>query len=277
VNLADQLKAVISIARAAGSLILEHYGRVERLTKTHSAADNEAVTAADRASQRLIVSRLRELFPTDGIVGEEDDSGSGITFDVRDPAGRVWVIDPIDGTNNFIAGLGAFCVCIGLLERGEPVLGVVYNVTRGTIHCAARGLGATLDGKPCTALDTPLTSRSIVCLTGTLYDDSGKLPAWAIKLLEPSSWKPRMLGSAALEAALVGAGVASVAIQTRCKLWDVVAAAAVTLEAGGVVTDLTGRPIFPFDLRAYSGARVPFVMGGPQAHRQMIDLIRSNP
>jgi hypothetical protein len=124
-SLAHDLQYAADLARGAGKIILQQYGNVERLTKTHAAAHEEAVTAADRASQRFIVAGLRPRYPDDGIVGEESDSGESITFESNDPNGRHWVIDPIDGTNNFIAGLGAFCVCIGLIDRGEPVLGVV--------------------------------------------------------------------------------------------------------------------------------------------------------
>jgi len=87
------------------------------------------------------VSGLARRYPGDGIVGEENDTGDAITFDVGDPNGRVWVIDPIDGTNNFIAGLGAFGVCIGLLEKGSPVLGVVFDVTRDVMYSGGQGRG----------------------------------------------------------------------------------------------------------------------------------------
>lgn len=276
-DLKIKLSIVESIARDAGELILKHYGKVERLSKSHSAADNEAVTLADRKSQSLIVSRLREAFPADGIIGEEDELGKGITFDVTNARGPVWVIDPIDGTNNFLAGFGAFCVSIGLLEGGMPLLGVVYNMTRGTMISAARGHGAFLNDKPVHATETPLSSRSLLMLTGTLYDDDGRLPGWAIKILSQYHFKPRILGSAALEGALVGAGIAHAAIQTRCKLWDVVAAGAIVLEAGGVVTNLAGSPIFPFDLTDYAGGRVPFLMGGRTAHAALLKLIQDNP
>src|SRR6476660_9268419 len=105
-SLAHDLQYAVELARAAGAIILEQYGKVARLTKTHSAASDEAVTEADRASQRLIVAGLRKRWPGDGIVGEESDTGESITFEVVNPDGRNWVIDPIDGTNNFIAGLG---------------------------------------------------------------------------------------------------------------------------------------------------------------------------
>lgn len=271
------LGQVEKIAREAGELILKHYGRVDRLTKTHSAADNEAVTQADRDSQSLIVRRLRDAFPGDGIIGEEDDAGAGITFDVRDPMGRVWVIDPIDGTNNFVAGLGAFCVSIGLLDRGMPVMGVVYNVTRGTMFSGGRGLGAFVDGKPVRAIAGDLSSRSLILLTGTMYDDDGRLPGWALKLMGKIPQKPRILGSAALEGALVAAGIGHVAIQIKSKLWDVAGAAAIAIEAGALVTRPDGSAIFPFDLRGYAGARVPFLIAGPEAHHAMVKLIHDHP
>src|SRR4051812_4069068 len=143
-SLAHDLQYAIELARGAGRIILDRYGKVERLTKTHVAANQEAVTEADRASQRHIIAGLKKRFVGDGIVGEESDTGTSITFDCPDPMGRVWVIDPIDGTNNFVSGLGNFAVCIGLLERGEPVLGVVYDVTRDLMYSAAKGHGAWL-------------------------------------------------------------------------------------------------------------------------------------
>src|SRR3954454_4988808 len=102
--LAHDLQFAADLARGAGKIVLEQYGKVERLTKTHAAANMEAVTDADRASQRFIVAGLRKRYPNDGLVGEESETGESITFDVASPRGRNWVIDPIDGTNNFIAG-----------------------------------------------------------------------------------------------------------------------------------------------------------------------------
>src|SRR5438876_6505629 len=143
-NLNQDLQFAASVAKDAAKIILQHYGTVQRLTKTHIAAKEEAVTEADRASQRLIVAGLRKRYPQDGIIGEESESGESITFEVTDCSGRNWVIDPIDGTNNFIAGLGAFCVCIALLDNGLPVLGVVYDVTRDQLYSAVKGKGAWL-------------------------------------------------------------------------------------------------------------------------------------
>jgi myo-inositol-1(or 4)-monophosphatase len=268
--LADDLQHAITLARGAGQLVFQHYGKVKRLTKTHAAATGEAVTEADRAAQRHIVAGLRQRFPSDGVIGEESDTGESITFECTNPRGRNWVIDPIDGTNNFIAGLGAFAVCIGLLDAGEPVLGVVYDVTRDQMYAAARGRGATLNGKPIRALQTPLGDSSLLMLTSNLIDPRGGCPAWAARWIAQTIWKIRILGSAAIEAVQVAAGVSHGAVTCNGKLWDCVAPAAVVIEAGGVVSDLSGRSIFPFDLSRYAGAKVPFLAAAPQAHAALL-------
>lgn len=269
-NLSEDLKLARQLARDAGKIVRDLYGKTDRLTKTHAAAKDEAVTEADRAAQRLIVAGLRNQFPNDGIIGEESDSGESITFECTNPAGRNWVIDPIDGTNNFIAGLGAFAVCIGLLDRGEPVLGVVYDVTRDQMYSAARGQGAWRDDKPIRVPQTPLGSASLIMMTSNLLDAFGACPAWAIRWISQTEWKTRILGSAALEAVQVAAGVAHGAVTVNGKLWDCVAPAAIVLEAGGLLTDLRGKNIFPFELKNYTGAKVPFVAAGKAAHAQLI-------
>jgi myo-inositol-1(or 4)-monophosphatase len=276
-SLSHDLQFTIDLARGAGKIVVAHYGNVERLTKTHAAAKQEAVTEADRAAQRHIVAGLRQRFPNDGIIGEESDTGESITFECTNPAGRNWVIDPIDGTNNFISGLGLFGVCIGLLDEGRPVLGVVYDVTRDAMYAAARGEGAWLGNRRrLRALDTPMSDSSLVMLTSNLLTDAGgSLPKFVTRWLAQTNWKIRMLGSAAVEAVQVAAGVAHGAVTVNGKLWDVAAPAAIVLESGGVLTDLSGKPIFPFNLARYAGAKVPFLAAAPNAHAQLLREIQT--
>ncbi len=272
-NLLEDLRFCVDLVRQAGQVALKHFGRAQRLTKRHA----EAVTAADRETQRFIISGLRSRFPGDGLIGEENDTGDAITFECPDPQGRVWVIDPIDGTNNFIAGLQNFAVCVGLLEAGQPVLGVVYDVCRNQMYSAARGSGAFLDGQPIAVVQTPLGDSSMLMLTANMLDKDQRLPGYAIQWLGQTKWKVRMLGSAALEAMQVAAGVAHAALTVNGKLWDVAAPAAIVLAAGGVVTDLGGRSIFPFHLANYDGAKVPFLAAAPMAHAQLISQLQANP
>jgi fructose-1,6-bisphosphatase/inositol monophosphatase family enzyme len=269
-SLSEELQFTAELARAAGALVLENYGKVDRLVKRH----NEAVTDADRASQRLIVSALRKKFPTDGIVGEENETGDAITFDVSNPSGRNWVIDPIDGTNNFISGLGIFAVCIGLLDGGNPVLGVVYDVTRDQLYAAAHGHGAWLGTRRLEALKTPMGDGPMLMLTSNLLLPDGKAPAYARRWLDQTNWKIRMLGSAAIEAVNVAAGIAHGAVTLNGKLWDITAPAAIAIEAGAIVTDPAGKPIFPFNLAGYRGAKVPYLLAGPAAHAELLREMR---
>ena len=186
------------------------------------------------------------------------------------------MIDPIDGTNNFIAGLGAWAVCVGLLDAGRPVLGVVYDVTRDTLYAGAAGVGATVNGEPCRVKQDGLSSASLLMLTSNLLGADGRSPSWAARWIGQTDWKVRMLGSAALESALVGAGVAHGAVTVNGKLWDCAAPAAFTLAAGGVVTKPDGGDLFPFDVTGYKGRKVPFLTAAPNARAELVREIAEN-
>lgn len=262
------LQFVRDLARSTAVLVRDQAGSAERLTKTHATTTAEAVTACDRAAQDHIITALTKRFPADGFIGEENDNGSGITR-VAARCERVWVIDPIDGTNNFIAGLGCWSVCIGLLHHGQPVLGVVHDAERDVSYAAASGLGAWVGNTRIQVRSDGLSDRTLVMLTCNLVGADGQLPQWYLRWSR-QMWKLRMLGSAALEAVQVGAGVAHGAITIHGKLWDLVAAAAIVIEAGGVVSDLQGRPVFPIDAGGYAGGKVPFVVAAPAAHAQLL-------
>ena len=272
------LEWLLDLARQGGDLARELLGQVARQVKR----GEEAVTEADRAVQRLIVAGLHARFPHDGIIGEENDDGSAITN--RAPTAgsqRVWVIDPIDGTNNYIAGFGACAVCIGLLEGGAPTLGVVHDFTRGESYLGQVGAGAwrVQDGTwhPTRVIADAPGPQSLLMLTSNLLV-SGRMPRWAHRLLTATPWKVRMVGSAALECVHVGAGIASGALTLNGKLWDVAAAAAVVLAAGGRITDFTGRDVFPIDLTGYSGGKVPFIATGPGMLPQLVaELAHQDP
>jgi fructose-1,6-bisphosphatase/inositol monophosphatase family enzyme len=114
-------------------------------------------------------------------------------------------------------------------------------------------------------------------MTSSLLDKSGRIPTWAVRCIGQSPWKARMLGSAALEAIQVAAGVAHGAITINGKLWDVTAPAAIVLAAGGVVTTLDGQAIFPFEVRNYQGAKVPFLAAAKTAQATLLREIQENP
>ena len=276
-SLTHDLQYAIETARGAGKIVMEHFGKVERLTKTHAATTDEAVTEADRATQRFIVASLRKRFPDDGVIGEESDLGNAITNERAARGSRVWVIDPIDGTNNFIAGFPNFAVCIGLLDGGMPVLGVVYDVCRDLMYYSSKGEGCWVGNRRLSALTAPLSDASILMMTSNCIDAAGRCPAYASRWLGQTNWKLRMIGSAALEATQVAAGIAHGAITINGKLWDIAAPAALVIEAGGLITDLRGNAIFPVDLTNYVGAKVPFLAAGPEAQAKLLREMRMYP
>ena len=276
-SLNHDLQYAIEVARGAGKIAMEHFGKVERLTKTHAATTEEAVTEGDRATQRYIVAGLRKRFADDGIIGEENDRGDAITHERASRGERVWVIDPIDGTNNFVAGFPNFAVCIGLLDAGMPVLGVVYDVSRDLMYAAAKGEGCWLGNRRLRALQTPMNDSSLLMLTSNFSDATGRAPGYAVRWISQTTWKMRMIGSAALEAVQVAAGIAHGAITINGKLWDIAAPAALVIEAGGLITSPNGAAIFPFNLTNYAGAKVPFLAAAPSAQETLLREIRMYP
>ncbi len=263
----SDLEFAVDLARQASEIALARYGRVDRLTK---GANAEAVTEADRACQTLIRNAIATRNPDDGFIGEESDDGNGITNIPPRQGTRVWVVDPIDGTNNYISGLGCWAVCIALLVDGNPVLGVVFDATRDELYAGATGCGAWLNGRRVQALQTPAGPSSQLMLTANLVDRRKRLPSFLADWLLGLELKIRILGSSELEAVQVAAGVAHGALTANGKLWDVAAAAAIVIEAGGLVTRLDGRDLFPYDLAHYAGAKVPFLAAAPNAQARLL-------
>src|SRR6266566_6375609 len=145
-----EIEVASELARAAGAVLLEHYYSPFLVEQKVNALDElEEVTAADREANELIVTRLQDEFPGDGILAEEStDSEHRLEKD------RVWLIDPMDGTKNFIARDGDFAVQIGLAVRGESVAGIVYQPVRDVLYRAVRYGGAWIEaaGKPGTRM-----------------------------------------------------------------------------------------------------------------------------
>jgi len=243
-----ELETAIRCARLAGAAVLRCFGtdlEVERK------AGREPVTAADRESERVILEGLRRDFPEDGFLGEEGaDHSSWAGFP------RSWVVDPLDGTKDFIARREGFCVMIGLLEDSRPVLGVVYQpVTRAT-YFAARGHGAWMTRDEVqiplrvSAIEDPRALRLVVsCSHRSPFIDEAKQALGIDGELR--------LGSVGLKVGLVAQGERDLYLnpEGHCKLWDVCAPQIILEEAGGRMTDLRGAPMVygPGALRVQGG------------------------
>jgi len=172
-----------SVARRAGELALVHSARgVEREDK----ADDSPVTVADRECERLIVSELRSAFPDDGFLGEEGAQGEG-------RSGRRWIIDPIDGTRDFVRGLPTWAHLIALEADGEVVLGVCHFPAQGQLYWAVRGGGAWVNDRRIRISSIDRKDRAVLCFTA--FSDLARSPL-ADRLVEYMSgyWAVRSMG-----------------------------------------------------------------------------------
>ncbi len=248
-----ELETALELTRAAASVALKHFGSAAAETKT----DGSPVTAADRECERLIASRLAETFPADGVFGEEGSSRAGA-------GGRRWIIDPIDGTRDYVRGGFLWCHLLALEEEGEAVLGVAAFPMQGRVFYASKGQGAwRLEGRTETQLQCSAiqqTSRAVLCF-GQL--NRARHEPWGGRLLEflEPFWAVRSMGGAT-DAMLVASGKAEAYLEPRLKPWDVAALAIIGEEAGCLWHDFEGRrTIYGGSLALYAPGMAPAVQG----------------
>ena len=231
----DALLEVATRAARAGGEILEGYWRSLPRGSISEKQKHDFVTHADQESEEAIVSRIRESFPDDGFLGEEGGRrGSG------DEA-RTWIIDPLDGTTNFIAGFPFWCVSVGVRERGEIVAGVVWDPLRRELYSAERGAGAFRNGERLRVTGRPGLEGAFLS-TGFPFRSKDRLDLYLalFRDLFQHARAIRRAGSAALDLANVAAGVFDGFFEFRLSVWDIAAGALLIEEAGGRITDFDG-------------------------------------
>jgi myo-inositol-1(or 4)-monophosphatase len=231
IRLSDYLTPIRELARDAGSLLLSYFGKV----KIEYKGDVDLVTEADRASEKLIVSRIRELWPDHDLVGEEgsrNETGS----DFR------WYVDPLDGTTNFAHGYPVFCVSIALDYKGERIVGVVYDPTRDEMFAAEKGGGSRLNGGLIHVSGTGRLAESLIA-TGFPSHKRHKNPNINFyHHITLRSHGVRRAGSAALDLCYVACGRYDAFWEFNLNPWDTAAGVLLVQEAGGRVTNFTGGP-----------------------------------
>jgi myo-inositol-1(or 4)-monophosphatase len=228
----DYLEAAIEVAREAGKILREEFDRPAQISYK---GDVDLVTQADKRSERAIVSRLSEYFPEHSVAAEEGGGHEGGS-EFR------WHVDPLDGTTNFAHGYPCFSVSIALAQRGALLAGVVYNPFYDELFAAARGAGATLNGKRIFVSAVNSLSTSLLC-TGFPVHKRRANPNmhyyWDFTL---RSHGVRRDGSAALDLACVAAGRFDGFWEFGLKPWDTAAGVLLIEEAGGKVSDFAGEP-----------------------------------
>lgn len=225
----DPLQCAIETARAAGDVLLAHVGTELAIEEKSSRAD--LVTRADRASEELIVRRLRSAFPHATILGEEGGTTVG-TSEER------WIVDPLDGTTNFAHDYPLYCISIAYERAGELVAAAIYAPALDEMYAAERGAGATLDGRRISVTQTRHVADALVC-TGfkpAQYERNGA----HFGALSRVAQGVRRDGSAALDLAFVASGRFDAFWEFDLYAWDVAAGVLMVREAGGCVTAIDG-------------------------------------
>jgi fructose-1,6-bisphosphatase/inositol monophosphatase family enzyme len=270
-------------AQEAARIVLDGLGKAQDV---RIKGRGNLVTASDLASERAIHAILREEYPDHSILSEETapgwvGTGSGVrgqgsglhsSLDPRpttlDPEGSgggwLWVVDPLDGTRNYLSGIPTFCINIALCHDEEPLLALTFEPVRGEEFLAQRGAGATLNGRPMRASTKESVLASVLAVD-LGYDDGRAARALSlVSELWPGMQSLRVIGSAALGLAYAACGRFDLFVHHMLYPWDIAAGILLVREAGGLITGRDGEPI---------GIRSEGVIAGaPGAHADFLRL-----
>ena len=223
---------------------------------------NEFVTEVDKAAEEAIIDVLKNAYPDHAILAEE----SGASANLHDENENVWIIDPIDGTTNFIHGFPQYCVSIALQQRGQITQAVVYDPTRNDLFTATKGAGAYLNEKRIRVSRRDKLADSLIG-TGFPYTDLSRLDEYMkmFKIMTERTAGLRRPGAAALDLAYVAAGRLDGFFEKGLKPWDLAAGSLLITEAGGIVGTFQGESDY-----LYKG---DIIAGSPKIFAQLVALL----
>ena len=236
----NELRVVCELARTAGAAILEHYEGPLNIKQKNYDDDVEPVTQADMIANELIVTRLKHEFPDDGILAEES-----VDTERRLGKSRVWMVDPLDGTNGFIEGNGDFAVQIGLAEDGLCVLGVVYQPLTDVLYRAVRGGGTWIERPHFEPEKAAVSDTKTLSAMRLAASRSHRSPRMNKVIAQLGFEEEVQRGSVGIKVGLLIEQQCDVYIHLspRTKQWDTCAPEVILLEAGGRISDLFGYPL----------------------------------
>ncbi|TFE00290.1 inositol monophosphatase family protein [Jeotgalibacillus salarius] len=244
-----------SSIKEAGQEIIDSFDEVLKIqTKSNV---NDLVTNMDKQIEKLFVEKIKDLFPHHRVMGEE-----GFGDQVTDMEGTVWIIDPIDGTMNFVHQQRNFAISIGVYHEGKGMLGYIYDVVSDDLYHAKKDEGAYLNGEKLSPLkDVPL-EEAILSLNATWLVPNKKVNHEVFVPLVHRVRGTRSYGSAAIELAYIAAGRLDGYITMRLAPWDFAGGKVLIEEVGGVVTDLNGSELSMVN-------HSPVFAGNPSVHREV--------
>jgi myo-inositol-1(or 4)-monophosphatase len=254
------LNIAIKAARGAGTIINRASLDLDMIKVTSKSA-NDFVTEVDTRAEALVIETLLAAYPGHGILAEE----SGRAHGAKDSE-FVWIIDPLDGTTNFIHGFPAYCVSIALAVRGQVQQAVVYDPTRNDLFYASKGRGAFLNDR---RLRVSKRVRLAECLIGTGFPfrkgDNFKRYLQMMEIIMPACAGLRRPGSAALDLCHVAAGHTDGFFETGLSPWDIAAGSLLVTEAGGLIGNFTGEADYLYQREV--------VAATPRIYGQLVSML----
>ena len=250
-----ELEVATEAARGAGAAIRDVYGQDHVVAYK---VGDDPLTVADSAADRRIRERIRQAFPGDGWLSEESDARPG------SDTGRMWVVDPLDGTREFVEGIPEFAVSIALTVDGIPMVAVVYHPIRDVLVAAVRGGGATLDGRPIRVSEASDLATAVVLASRSEVKRGEWAPFQSRCLVRPT-------GSVAYKMALVAIGEADATVSLAPKHgWDICAGVLLVEEAGGRVSLLDGDGL---DLSRPAALLDGLIADNGALHDQLVSVV----
>jgi len=267
-NLEDELAFGLDIARRAGVVLMDHYERLEQIDYKSA---RDVVTEADHLSEALIVGAIKARYPGDAILAEETGEHRAVAGEAPTSGrGRVWVVDPLDGTVNYANGIPVFCVSIALVIDGVPAVGVILDPTRDESFAATSDSPATLDGRIVRTSNKEKLSDFVISMAL-----SGRAAATRSRAVRKQIRISRSMGSAALALAYVANGRFDAFIQQGgLSAWDIAAAGLIAQRGGARVTSMAGGPWFDVASKTRS---IGILAAPPDHHGTLLELALEGP
>ncbi|MFL5713937.1 MAG: inositol monophosphatase family protein [Chloroflexota bacterium] len=261
----DELDFSRDIARKAGAVLMDRYERLEQIDYKSA---RDVVTEADHLSEALILEAIRSRYPADAILAEETGEHRAKAGEAPTSGrGRVWIVDPLDGTVNYANGIPVFCVSIALVIDGAPAVGIILDPTRDDEFAATESGPATLNGRAIQTSDKDKLSDFVISMSL-----NGRAVATRARNVRKAIRIPRTMGSAALALAYVANGRFDAFIQQGgLSAWDVAAAGLIAQRGGATVTSMAGAPWFDV---SHSPQSIGILAAPPAHHATLLELVR---
>ena len=265
-DISRMLEVAVVAARLAGQRAMEEI----KYQKTSIKNGNEIVTSADPICQNLIIERIKATFPDHGFIAEEGPNDKPLFQPPRSVDDIWWVIDPIDGTNNYSHGLLDFGVSIAVMHQGKPIVGVIFAPATDSMFTAAIEGEAQLNASHISTSDEAMSEFSSLGIDSHFTDDMA--PAMH-KVIQKTRF--RNLGACTLHLAAVANGAFIGTITTLAKIWDIAAGALIIETAGGIVTYATGKEIFPVDMQTCTTQNYKMIAANKKNHGDLIKIFKA--